>query len=469
MKTIQIADMTMRASTQNGGFSLSFKEKLDVARELDRLCVDVIETVPIVSEKPDSLLIKTISSIVTNSTVSVPVGYTAEAVDVAWAAVSVAKKPRLLVNVPVSPVQMEYVCHMKPSSVIEMISEVVAKCKSYCADVEFSAEDATRAEKGFLYQAIDAAIRSGAGTVTICDSAGVMLPEEFTGFIGEICQAVPAMKDVAISIECSDELGMASASAFSAISAGARQIKTTVNGAGVPSMEAIAAVFRSRGDDLGVRCTLDMTGLNRAIRRMNWLASTQRSETSAFDNIIPSESDVELDSSADIETLENELRRMGYELSDEDMAKVFEAFGRVAAKKTVSSKELDAIVAAAALQVPPTYKIISYVVNCGNIINATAMIKLEKDGETIQGLMTGDGPIDSSFLAIEQIIGHHYELEDFQVAAVTEGREAMGSAVVKLRQGGKLFSGKAVSTDIVGASIRAYVDAINKIVYEENY
>ena len=149
------------------------------------------------------------------------------------------------------------------------------------------------------------------------------------------------------------------------------------------------------------------------------------------------------------------------------MAKVYEAFTRIAAKKPVGTKELDAIVATTALQVPPTYKLVSYVINNGNIIPATAQISLEKQGRELSGVCIGDGPIDAAILAIEQIIGHHYELDEFLIQAVTEGREAMGSALVRLRAGGKLYSGNGISTDIIGASIAAYLNALNKIVYEE--
>ena len=146
---------------------------------------------------------------------------------------------------------------------------------------------------------------------------------------------------------------------------------------------------------------------------------------------------------------------------------MFESFQRVAQKKPIGAKELDAVIASTAMQVPPAYKLKSYVINSGNIITATAHVELEKDGRTVSGISIGDGPIDASFLAIEQIIGHHFELDDFQIQSVTEGREAMGEAVVKLRANGKLYSGRGISTDIIGASIRAYISALNKICYEE--
>ena len=148
--------------------------------------------------------------------------------------------------------------------------------------------------------------------------------------------------------------------------------------------------------------------------------------------------------------------------------KVWEAFQRIAVRKhQVGSKELDAIVASAAMQVPPTYKVESYVINTGNIISATAQMKLSRQNKVLSGVAMGDGSIDAAFMAIEQIVGRHYELDDFQIQAVTEGREAMGQTVVKLRSEGKVYSGQGISTDIVGASIRAYINALNKIVYEE--
>ncbi|MBQ7035433.1 MAG: 2-isopropylmalate synthase, partial [Clostridia bacterium] len=152
---------------------------------------------------------------------------------------------------------------------------------------------------------------------------------------------------------------------------------------------------------------------------------------------------------------------------EEDDGKIYEEFKRVIAKKeTIGARELEAIIASSAMQVPSTFHVVNYVVNSGNIITATANLTLEKDGEQLHGVSTGDGPIDAAFHAIEQIVGHHYELDDFQVHAVTKGREAVGSALIRLRANGKLYSGNGVSTDIIGACIRAYVNALNKIVYE---
>jgi 2-isopropylmalate synthase len=179
------------------------------------------------------------------------------------------------------------------------------------------------------------------------------------------------------------------------------------------------------------------------------------------------QTEIRLDANDGREAVDAAAVQLGYDLSEEDRVKVYEEFCRVSRNRQVGSKELEAVIASVALQVPATYQIKAYVVNNGNVISSTAQITMEKNGETMQGISIGDGPIDAAFRAIEQIVGHRYELDDFQIQSVTEGKEAMGSALVKLRADGKLYSGNGISTDIIGASIRAYINAINKIVYEE--
>ena len=214
---------------------------------------------------------------------------------------------------------------------------------------------------------------------------------------------------------------------------------------------------------------MKVTQLSRLIDQITWMCQTGRSKTSPFDNGVQEDSGVALSATEDISAVLKVVAQLGYELSEEDGAKVYEAFCAIASKKEqVSAKELDAIVASAAMQVPPTYVLDTYVITAGNTIASTAHLKLHKGNQVLEGVCVGDGPIDSAFLAIEKITGQHYELDDFQIQAVTEGREAMGQTVVKLRWNGKLYSGRGISTDIVGASIHAYLSALNKIVYEED-
>ncbi|MBR2528679.1 MAG: hypothetical protein IKE58_09455 [Blautia sp.] len=468
MKSMKVIDITLRESSLMRESALTFKEKLEIARTLDRIRVDGIELPPIGTARADQLSNKTIASVV-NRTLTATVDAVSDSVEETWESIRSAKHPQLNVLAPVSPVQMEYMCHKKAPAMLECISAQVKKCRFYCENVEFSALDATRAEADFLCQAIQTAIDAGANRVTICDSAGIMLADEFGAFVQEVKEKVPALKDVELYVQVSDELNMGIACAVAALFKGADGIKCTVSKGGYPTLEQVSRLVQVKGEALDITTNLRTTELNRAAAQLSRLLETTRSDQSPFDTGVNTEiSNVTLSENDTIADVISVVRQLGYELSDDDNAKVYEAFRRVAVKKSfVGTRELDAIVASAAMQVPTTYRIDRYVINSGNIITATANITLERDGNKLRSVAIGDGPVDAAFLAIEQIIGHHYELDDFQIQTVTEGREAMGSALVKLRANGKLYSGNGISTDIIGASIRAYISALNKIVYEE--
>ena len=463
MKTVKMIDMTLREAG-----NLSFKEKLEIARSLDRLKVDVIELAPISGGKADMLANKTIAAMV-NGTLSACVDIAGAAVDDTWESVRGARHPQLNLLVPVSPVQMEYTCHKKAPAMLKAIVEKVSRCRFHCESVEFTAVDATRAERAFLCQAIDAAIAAGANRVTLCDTSGTMLADEFAAFIDEVREKVPALSCAELYVQPSDEMGMALACAAAAVAHGADGVKCTAVKAGYPTLEQLAKFVQTKGADLDIATGLRTTELNRAVGQLDWMLNGQKAAESPLGNVALGETaNVCLDINDEIGEVVKVVRQLGYDLSDEDNARVFEAFRRVASKKHfVGTRELDAIVASTAMQVPSTYRIENYVINSGNVITATANILLDKSGEKLRGVGLGDGPIDAAFLAIEQIIGHHYELDDFQIQTVTEGRDAMGSALVKLRAEGRVYSGNGISTDIIGASIRAYISALNKIVYEE--
>ena len=469
MKKISIADVTIRESAERSEISMSFKEKIEVAKQLEKRNIDIIEMPNVSKNKTDALLVKSVAPMIKESIISVGAGIDKAEVDKAWECVSAAAKARIRIGVPTSPVQMEFICGKKPAKVLESIKEVVAYAKSKCKDVEFSAQDATRSEMPFLCEAITAAIENGATTIDICDTAGIMFPEEFATFIEEIKKNVPALENVVISATCSDELNVANANVFAATKTGVSQIKASLIGNATPSLETVVHTFTMKGDAMGVECGVSQGELARALRQMSWLEGSKKAGKTPFDETTGNDKheDVNLTADADIAAVIKAVKSMGYELSDDDNAKVYKEFKRVSAKKPVGAKELDAIVATSALQVPPTYQLVDFVINSGNIITPTAQVTLDKKGTPLKGLSSGDGPIEAALLAIEMIVGHHYELEDFQIHSVTEGSEAMGSAFVKLRVGSKVYAGNGISTDIIGASIRAYVNALNKIVHEE--
>ena len=468
MNQIRISDMTMKQT--GADISLSFKEKIELSKLLDKLGVSVIELEPINQPKIDSLRIKSVAAAVKDSILAVPVALSEESVRLTWNALKEAKKARLQVCAPVSPVQMEYLFHKKPDAMLAAIRAAIESCCALCADVEFVADDATRSDVSFLYEAVRTAISAGAKTVTVCDTAGSMLPNEFTAFIRDLYANVPELKEVCLGVSCSDNLSMADSCAIAAVRYGAGEIKAAAYRQNVVSLPNVAKVLSAKGEFYNATCSVRTTVMKRITGQIAWMCQTGRSKNSPFDNgVQEDDGSIYLTSHDDLSAVMKVASRLGYDLSEEDGAKVYEAFRAIADKKEkVGAKELDAIVAAAAMQVPPTYVLDSYVVTSGNTISATAHLKLHKQDKIVEGVSIGDGAIDAAFLAIEQITGQHYELDDFQIQAVTEGREAMGQTVVKLRSGGKVYSGRGISTDIVGAGIRAYLNALNKIVYEED-
>ncbi|MEA5047935.1 MAG: alpha-isopropylmalate synthase regulatory domain-containing protein [Eubacteriales bacterium] len=469
MGNIHISDITLRQDRKRAEATLSFREKLEIARALDRLRLSGVELPSIQNEKADTLLVKSIATAVKESRVVLPAALSQEGVEQAYQAIKEAAKPCIQIAVPTSTAQMEYICHKKPDQVLALVGSLIRKAKAYPVEVEFVAEDATRSEADFLYRIVEEAVSAGADIVTIADGSDGMLPERFGEFVRNTYAKVPTLKGVTVGVQCTDALSLAAACALSAIDAGARLVKTGCAGEDALLLETFAAILRARGMELGLNADIAMTELSRTAGQVRWITSARRDAAAVGDEAAALQTDeaILFSGEATLPQISVAVQKLGYDLSEEDNAKVYAAFLRIADKKNVGQKELDAIVASAALQVPPTYTLENYVINSGNVITATAQIKLLRQGKTQQGFGLGDGPIDASFLAIEQIIGHHYELDDFQIQAVTEGREAMGSALVRLREGGKLYSGRGISTDIIGASIHAYLNALNKIVYEE--
>ena len=468
MQKLSIADITLKQAAKSGNCSLSFREKIEIAKLLNKIHVSVIELPAIVKEKTDMLLIKSISSCVTaSSIIAVPVNLAEGDVERVAQALSAAKCPRIQIEVPTSTVQMEYICGKKPAAMLDMIADYTKRAKALCGDVEFIADDATRSDPDFLYKAIAAAIENGATTVTLSDTAGKMFPEDISAVISDLYKNVPEAENVNVGFQCGNELEMATAGSVSAIKAGANEVKvSSIPSVFAPSMESICQIIKNFGDEFGYMTGVRTTEYHKAAKQISWIVNARTSKNVISDSSTTAE-DFSLSEHDDITEVSKAVAMLGYDLSAEDISNVYTEFKRISSKKTVTAKELDAIIASVALQVPTTYFLESYVINSGNIIPATANITVKKNGEVIRGLCGGDGPIDAAFHAIEQIIGHHYELDDFQIQSVTEGQEAVGSAVVKLRSNGKLYSGKGLSTDIIGASIRAYLNALNKIVYEE--
>jgi 2-isopropylmalate synthase len=464
MRQITISDATMKQSTEE--LRLTFKEKIELSKLLDRLGVDIIELEGIKNPRIDALQIKSIVAAVSDSRIAVPVELlNTENVEKTWCALKGAKNPRLQVVAATSLVHIEYLFHKKPEAMLDAISKTVAACRALCPDVEFVADDATRSESAFLGDAVKAAILAGATAVTLCDTAGAMLPYEFAEFIRKQYENVPELRNVTLGVCCSNSIAMADACAVMAVSEGASQIRAAVHSVSEASVSNLSRILSAKSDTLGAFVGIRSTQLSRILSQIDRLCQSGKSKAATG-----SEQDdgTFLTLHDTREAVAAAASTLGYDLSGDDLDKVYSAFRQITERKEkLSYKELDAIVASSAMQVPPTYKLDTYVITSGNTISATAHIKLEKNGGHVEGVYIGDGSIDAAFQAIEKITGCHYELDDFQLQAVTEGREAMGQTVVKLRSGGKVYSGRGISTDIVGAGIAAYLSALNKIIYEE--
>ena len=363
MQNIGVSDITMKVADQAPELSLSFKEKIELAKLLDRLNVSVIEVSPIRSRKIDSLLIKSIAMAVKHATIAVPVTLEEGSVEDTYDALKNAVNPRLQVEAPMSPTQMEYFWHKKPAKMLEAVRALIAAARDCCSEVEFVAGDAARSERDFLYQAVETAVNAGASVVTLCDEAGLMFPDEFAAFIEDVRAHVPALENATLGVMISDELSMAGACAAAAVRAGAGEVKTASCG-GVTRLDEFAAILRGRGEALGVECGLRQSEITRTTRQIEWMCSTERSKTTPFDSGVREDSGALLTAHDDRDAVMKAVAQLGYELSEEDAAKVYEAFERIAAsKETVSARELDSIVASAAMQVPPTYRLESYVIN----------------------------------------------------------------------------------------------------------
>lgn len=465
MKKIRVCDLTLR---ECGGAAQvpGFREKIEIVKMLDAMGVDVIETGEFSGSRTDELFLHTVSPMLKNAAISCRVGWDEASAEAAWNAVKSASRPILTVAVPVSTVQMEYICHKKPSGVLELIEKLTAKAKSLCENVEFSALDATRADPAFLKSALETAVKAGATSLAVTDSVGTILPREVAGFMETVRSAEGADK-LPLCAEFSNASGLGAACSISALDAGASQIKAAVGIPRLPSLDAVAQVFRHRGDALGYETSLDHTKLSHGCEAIEAILLPAPKNGGSAIRPVASGEDFTLNREDDIQTVAAAVAKLGYELDAADLTSVFEDFTRLSQKKPIGPRELEAIVAGSAMRCAPVYKLKSFVITTGNLFSSSAQICLEKDGRELHGISMGDGPIDASFMAIESVIGHHFELDDFQIRSVTEGREAMGEAIVKLRRGGKLYSGIGLSTDVIGSSIHAYLSALNKIMSEE--
>ncbi len=458
MKNITVSDVSLiLLSYEREQAPLSYRKKL--VRAVCDLKVDSIELPALTSFGEDQKIVTgMLAEEAGDVQVRIPLGDDERQVSATLEAVKDVKDLCLQVAYPVSTVQLEYKHHQKAAAALMVIEGRIDVALSHCNKVELILQDATRADREFLSQICDMANSKGVCEITLQDNSKAALPRE----IADLISFVKARFHGRINLITTNRLGMGISCALAAIEAGCDGLKTSCVLQGALPLADFARLLHVRGESLGFGGKIDVTLAEQTIADLNRVEKVpmlSQEDSGAF---------TRLTEECSIAEVADASSALGYDLSEEDCGKVHDEVVRVAAKKgSIGKREFEAIIAGSAMTVPSTYHVKTYVINSGNVISSTAQLVLVKDGEDLRGVSVGDGPIDAAFQTIEQIIGHHYELEDFQISAVTRGREALGSALVKLRSGGVLYSGNGVSTDIVGAAIRAYVNALNKIVYEE--
>ena len=497
-----IFDTTLRDGEQSPGMSMNLKEKIEMAKQLERMGVDVIEAGFAISSQGDFDSVRTIADTIKNCTVASLARAQKSDIDRAWEAVSGAADPQIHLFIATSDLHMEHKLKMSRKGVLEATREMTRLAAGYCPNVQFSAEDATRSDMDFLAEVVRTAIEAGATTINLPDTVGYTTPDEHEAFFKEIHRRVPELEGVLASSHCHNDLGLAVANTLASILGGARHVECTVNGigerAGNAALEEIVMALRVRKNEFKVTTNIDTTEIMRSssllsritgvkvqpnkaivgdnafaheagIHQHGVLARAETYEIMTPASVGRKENNIVLGKHSGKHAFRNRLKELGYMLSDAELNEAFKLFKELAdRKKRVYDKDIEALVARESVQVPKTFTLNNFVINSGNSITATAVVSLEKEGKAFERVATGSGPVDASFKAIDKIVGRQLALEDYQINAVSEGEDALGDARVLLKSDtGRTFRGRGLSTDIIEASIKAYINAINKIYYQE--
>jgi 2-isopropylmalate synthase len=502
-RTVKIFDTTLRDGEQSPLCSMNMQEKIEVARHLEKLNVDVMEAGFPVSSQGDLEAVRAIAGIVKNCAVAGLCRCLPKDIDAAREALGKAAAPRVHVFLATSPIHMEYKLKMTPEQVLEQAISAVKYAKRFCDDVEFSAEDAFRSDPDFVCKVFGEAIAAGARTVNFPDTVGYALPAEFGERVKYVREHTPGMEKAALSVHCHNDLGLAAANSLAAVANGADQAECTINGigerAGNASLEEIVMAMKVRRDIIGIDTRIDTTQIYTASRLVSQVTGVKVQPNKAVvgENAFAHEAGIHqhgllanratyeimspeavgipknrmvLGKHSGKHAIEERLRDMGFNVDAETMEQIFAEFKSLAdKKKVVSDRDIEALVMGTAASIPETWKLDHWAVNTGSALGATGTIRLRhKDGEVRKEVCMGDGPIDSIFKAINQIIGKQPELELYELGAITGGSASQGETMVKIFWEGRRWNGRGVSTDVVESSIKAYIAAVNTMEWELN-
>jgi 2-isopropylmalate synthase len=495
---IRIFDTTMRDGEQSPGASMSHEEKIELARLLEEMRVDVIEAGFPIASNGDFEAVRAIAETVKESVVCGLSRAGAKDIERCAEAVRPARRSRIHTFISTSPIHMKHKLQMSPEQVLDAIHASVSLARNFTDDVEWSAEDATRTERDFLRRAVETAIKAGATTINIPDTVGYSFPHEYGALFADLIASVPGADDVIFSAHCHNDLGLAVANSLAAVMGGARQIECAINGlgerAGNAALEEVVMALRVRGDGMAFSTGVDARLLTRASRMVSQITGfpVQYNKAIVGKNAFAHESGIHQDGMLkNAQTYEimlpedvgqgatnlvmgkhsgrhafkEKLRELGYSLADNAFQDAFQRFKDLAdRKKHVYDDDIAALVDDAASHVADAIKVTRLRVVAGTDGPQTAEIDLEIEGETKWTTARGNGPVDAVFNAISQIVPHTAELQLYQVHAVTEGTDAQAEVSVRLKEDRNIAVARSADADTLVASAKAYVGALNRLI-----
>jgi len=500
-RVIRIFDTTLRDGEQAPGNSMNIEEKMRIARQLQKLNVDVIEAgFPIASEG-DFEAVKKVAQTIKGPQIAGLCRSSDKDIDRAWEALKYAgEKGRIHTFIATSDIHMKYKLKMEPGRVLETALKAVRRAASYTPNVEFSCEDAARTRLPFLAEVVEAVIDAGATTVNIPDTVGYTIPFEYFNIIKYLKDNVPNIEKAVISVHCHNDLGLAVANSIAAVQAGAGQVECTINGigerAGNCSLEEFAMILRTRHDILpfstnivteqltpASRLLTSITGIavqpNKAIVGANAFAHESGihqhgmlMDKSTYEIMTPESvglnaSSLVLGKHSGRHAFKKRLEELGHDLDDEMLNRAFERFKALAdLKKEVFDEDLDAIVTDESRE-EDRYKLEHITVTCGSFAVATATVQMEIQGRQVRTAELGDGPVDSAFKAIRKLTKTKAVLTQYNVGSITGGTDAQGEVTVRVEDGGYTVVGKGSSTDIIVASAKAFIHALNRLHHKQ--
>ena len=499
MDKVIIFDTTLRDGEQAAGGMLNPQEKLEIARQLDKLGVDVIEAGFPKSSSSDFEAVHLIAQEVRRPIICALAHANAQAIDRAWEAVREASHPRIHVFLSASDIHLLYQLKKTREEILEASREMVARAKGYVEDVEFSPMDASRTAPEYIYRILEAVIDAGATTVNIPDTVGYAVPQEFGDLIEGILKSVPNIRRAVVSVHCHNDLGLAMANSLEAVRRGARQVECTINGigerAGNASLEEIVMALRTRRDLFDLTTEIDTTQIYKTSRLVSELTgfSVQPNKAIVGANAFRHESGIHQDgvikraityeimdptlvgipaSSLVLGKLsgrhafKERLAELGYTLSDEALNSAFQAFKDIADKKKgITDRDIESLVAQELRSASETYHLDHVEVSCGDHSIPTATVRLiAPDRRVLADAALGTGPVDAVCKAVDRIVAAPNNLTEFTVKSVTEGIDAIGEVLIRIESEGVTYTGRGASTDIIVASARAYVNALNRLL-----